>query len=101
MVKVSTRTLDEAACVNLFGAHPEDVVTPIKSAADALGWLEEIFKTIQYEALKERNGHRIQQLAAAGSYLAADMGNYAGCQYETMIERLRKASVVPTDGGAL
>lgn len=97
-----TTTPNEAACRILFGEHPEDVISPIKCAADALGWLEEILKTIQSEALQERNGHRIRQLAEAGAYLAADMSNYAGCQHETMIARLRSADAdaVPAQGAS-
>lgn len=85
-------------CRSLFGEHPEDVISPIKSAADALSWLEELFHTIEREALNERNGYRIKHLAEMGAYLALDMGNYAGCQHETMIDRLRNAGVVSTEG---
>lgn len=91
-------TPNEAACRSLFGEHPEDVISPIKSAADALGWLEELFNTIKREALNERSGFRIKHLAEAGAYLAADIGNFADCQHETMIERLRTAGVVPAEG---
>ena len=78
----------------LFGDHPEDIVSPIKSAAEALSWLEELFKTIEQEALQERNGYRIKELAAMGAYLALDMGNYAGHVHETYIDRLQTAGVV-------
>lgn len=86
------------ACRSLFGAHHEDVISPIKSAADALSWLEELFHTIEREALNERNGYRIKHLAEMGAYLALDMGNYAGCQHETLIDRLRSAGVIPAEG---
>jgi hypothetical protein len=89
-----TTTPNEAACRSLFGEHAEDVISPIKCAADALGWIEEILKTIQCEALKERNGHRIKQLAEAAAYLASDMSNYAIVRHETMIHRLRTAGVI-------
>ena len=79
----------------LFGAHPEDLISPIKSASDALIWLEEIFSTIQKEALNERNGYRIRNLAQAGAYLASDMGNHVGCLHENYFERLKVAGVVP------
>ena len=46
-------------CRNLFGEHPADVISPIKSAADALSWLEELFRTISKDALDERKGHQI------------------------------------------
>ena len=91
-------TTDVEACRHLFGEHPENVISPIKSAADALSWLEELFKTIEREALNERNGYRIKHLAEAGAYLAFDIANFAGCQHETMIERLRTAGVVAAEG---
>lgn len=93
-----TTTPNEAACIDLFGEHPEDVISATKCAADALGWLEVIFTTIKNEALTERNGHRIRQLAEAGAYLAADISNYAGCQHETLTARLRTAGVVRDPG---
>ena len=86
-------------CRALFGEHPEDVISPIKSASDALGWLEELFNTIKNEALTERNGYRIKHLAEMGAYLAFDMSNYAGCQHETMVDRLRTAGVLHGNGG--
>lgn len=78
----------------LFGDHPEDVISPIKSASDALGWLEELFKTIEKEALEERNGYRIKELAAMGAYLALDVGNYSSHMHETYIYRLQAAEVI-------
>lgn len=94
------RTPGVDACRNLFGEHPEDVISPINSAAEALFWLEELFLTIAREALDERNGYRIKHLAEMGAYLASDVGNYAGYQHETMIDRLRNAGVVLAEGVA-
>jgi hypothetical protein len=79
---------------DLFDAHPEDVISPINSAAEALTWLEEIFDTIKKEALDGRNGYRIQRLAAAGAYIAADMGDYADHMYKNYLERLQIAGAV-------
>lgn len=76
---------------SLFGAHPEEVISPIKSAADALLWVEEILRTISREAMDERNGCRIKNLADAGAHLASDVGNFAGHAHETMIEHLSTA----------
>lgn len=78
----------------IFGAHPEDVISPIKSAAETLGWLEEVFKTIEKEALEDRGGLRIKKLAALGAYVASDIGNYADCEYEKYQECLQKAGVI-------
>jgi len=84
---------------NLFGEHPEDVISPINSAATALSWVEEILRTIQQEAKAGRaNGLRVERLAEAGAYLAQDMGNYAGHAYETMINRLCAAGVDTSKG---
>lgn len=94
------RTPGVDACRNIFGEHPEDVISPIKSAADALSWLEELFRTIASEALDERNGYRIKHLAEMGAYLALDVGGYADHQHETMIDRLRNAGVIPAEGVA-
>jgi hypothetical protein len=99
-MKNTTRKPGVEACRNLFGEHPEDVISPINSAAEALSWLEELFLTIAREALVERNGCRIKYLAEMGAYLASDIGNYAGCRHETMIDRLRNAGVVPAEGVA-
>lgn len=87
-------------CRNLFGEHPEDVISPINCASDTLLQLVEIFNTISSEALKERNGYRIKYLAEAGSHLAHDMGNYTDCVYGTMIDRLREAGVVSSEAEA-
>lgn len=86
------------ACRDLFGDHPEDVISPIKSAADAMSWLQEVFRTIEREALNERNGYRIKHLAALGAYLALDMGEFAGGAHERMLDRLRSKGAAPAGG---
>ncbi len=78
----------------LFGDYPEDVIIPIKGAADALGWLEEVFITIDKEALDARNGCRIKKLAELGAYLAGNMADYAGCAHETYIDRLKTVGAI-------
>lgn len=84
-----------SACEKAFGEHPEDVISPIKSAADLCHWLDEIFKTIKEEA--ESNGpvshFRIKHLANAGAYLAFDYSNYLGCHHEEMSACLKKAGI--------
>lgn len=97
MAKQSTQgtAVPVAIVKDLFGDYPEDVISPIKSVADALSWLEEIFTTIKNEALEGRNGYRIKQLAEAGAYLAADMGNYACSKHESYLERLQSAGFAP------
>lgn len=98
----ATNTVNQAIelCEELFGEHPEDVISPINGAHDTLIWLEEIFKTISSEALIAGNGYRIKRLAEAGAHLAFDMANSVGCHHETMIDRLRNAGVIPAGGEA-
>ncbi len=79
----------------LFGSHPEDVIQPIKTAADVLGWLEEIFQTLTQEAKAERmNSVRMNRAIDVGLYLASDFGNHMDCEHERMLEALRLAGVV-------
>lgn len=79
----------------LFCKHPEDVISPIRSAAQALGWLEEILQIIVQESGAERiNSVRVKSLAEAGAYIAYDIGNFADDAHETMLESLRLAGVV-------
>lgn len=77
----------------VFDDMPEDVISPIKSAADALGWIEEILITIQREVDDPRNRIRVRQLAEAAAYLASDVGNYAGHMHETYLGRLQAAGL--------
>lgn len=78
----------------LFGDHPEDVISPIKSAADALDWLKEIFQTIAVDAFDPNAHYRIERLAKAGAHLAVDIGEYAGRSHEDYLDRLIAAGVV-------
>ncbi len=96
MMQNCTHSPEAETCKALFGQYPEDVIGPIKSAADALLWLEEIFTTIKNEALNERKGYRIKRLADAGTYIAQEFSNYAGCEHETMLARLHDAGIIPT-----
>lgn len=70
-----------------FANGPEDVISPLKCAADTFMGLHEILNTIRDEA-KAQNSFRIQHLADAGAYLAFDHANYCGCQYEHMAASL-------------
>ncbi len=85
------------ACRSAFGSHPEDVITPINSAAETLMQLYEIFKTISGDALDARHGYRIKALAEAGAYLAYDIGNYAGCEFESRRDSLVAAGVLSAE----
>lgn len=79
----------------IFGSHPEDVIRPIKTAADVLGWLEETFDILIQEVNAERmNSVRMKRLLDAGLYLTSDFGNHLDCEHERMLESLRLAGVV-------
>lgn len=83
------------AAKKLFGEHPEDVISHIRTAADALGWLEEIFITIARESMSQNNGVRLRKLAELGAYLAFDMANLTDCRHEEMLGRLIEAGAAP------
>lgn len=82
------------ACRSAFGAHPEDILSPINSAAETLIQLYEIFKTISNEALDANSGYRIKALADAGAYLAYDIGEFAGCEFERLRGSLVSSGVL-------
>lgn len=83
------------AVSELFGEQPEDVISPILSASEALCWVREIVLTIECDAADAgRNGGRIKRLAGAAAYIAGEFSNFAGCEYERLIDRLQVAGVV-------
>jgi hypothetical protein len=82
------------ACRSLFGQYPEDVISTIKCAAEALSWLEEILRTISSDVLDARNRGRIKRLADAGVHLGFDVGEYAETQHEDMTDHLRAAGAL-------
>lgn len=94
----TTPTADIEFCKRLFDNHPEDVIAPLGYAGEALGWLEELFRTIAAEALKERNGYRIKHLAELGAHVACDSGGFAGSQHETLKEALIAAGITLAEG---
>jgi len=77
-----------------FGNYPEDVISPINSGAEVLGWLEEICKIIRDEASAEKPDiFRIRKLADAGSYVACEFSDGGGSQHEEMVENLAQAGI--------
>lgn len=80
-----------------FGLHPEDVISPISSASEVCDWLEEIFVSISREAEGKGCTTRIKRLAAAGAYLASDMGNYYDYQHEQMFASLKAVGIVAAE----
>lgn len=89
--------LKEASC-QLFGEHPEDVISPIDSAAEALGWLEEIFNVIKQKAEYDQSSlSQVKRLADAGAYIANNIGGYVEARYRDMSDRIEMAT--STNGG--
>lgn len=88
-----------AACRELFGDHPEDVISPIESAAETLVWLAEILSIISREAasIREPGALSIKKLADAARYIANDMGNYSDCRHEELLGHLRSAGAAPVE----
>lgn len=75
----------------LYAQFPADVIAPIRWAEETLDQLEAVFHAI--ELLHEKGGQeaRILRLAKLGSYVASDMSNCIGCEYESRDEALQKA----------
>lgn len=81
------------ACKMLFGAQPVDVIEPIKTSSETLGWVEAICACIRQEAEGKGNLTRIRALAEAAEYLSLEFSNWSGCQHEEMRGRLHDAGV--------
>lgn len=97
MATKNSTLLNEASC-QLFGEHPEDVISPIDSAAEAISWLEEIFSVIkQQDESGQASLLQVKRLADAGAYIAINMGGYVESRYRDMSERLEMAN--STNGG--
>lgn len=67
---------------NMIASINEDVVADYKTAAEGFSWLNEILVGIKQEAQAGNSAPRIAKLAAAGAYLAVDLGNYFAVQCE-------------------
>lgn len=87
------------AARELFGEHPGDVLQPIKTAAEALDWVEAICTSIRVEAQGKGNLVQIRKLAEAAEYLSLEFSSWASCQYEEMHQRLHDAGVPGCDDG--
>ena len=88
--KSSAASIDETTKA-LFGQFPADVIIPIRWGEETLDRLEAVFHAI--ELLHEKGGQesRILHLAKLGSYVASDMSNCIGCEYESRDGVLQKA----------
>ena len=97
MATKNSTLLTEASC-QLFGEHPEDVISPIDSAAEALSWLEEIFSVIKQQAESgQASLLQVKRLADAGAYIANNIGGYVEARYRDMSDRIEMAT--STNGG--
>lgn len=101
MAKTTTTAPDAITAIEVsravFGEHPEDVISPLDTASDALFWLNELFGVIQEEADSNTpRTYRIKRLADMGMYVANDIGNYVDCRHE----EFRNAIKACQEGGA-
>ena len=81
----------EQTMKNVFGDSPTDVINHIQYGAEALDWLESIFHAIEELHDKEGSSRHVKKLASLGKYVAYDMSNTLGCQYEEYSEKLEAA----------
>ncbi|MEY4593012.1 MAG: hypothetical protein RIR18_1907 [Pseudomonadota bacterium] len=81
------------AVKDLLGACPEGALYGYKTGSDALGWLEEIFKTIQQDAMDEIKSYRVKRLAELGAYVAGDLSNSLHQEHGGYIKRLKDAGI--------
>lgn len=81
----------EQTMKDVFGDHPTDVIDHIQYGAEALDWLESIFHAIEELHGNEGSKRHIKKLAGLGKYVAFDMSNTLGCQYESYSEKLEAA----------
>ena len=81
----------ESTMKDVFGDHPTNVIAHIQYGAEALDWMESIFHGIEKQHDNEGSGSHIKKLAGLGKYVAFDISNTLGCQYEEYSEKLEAA----------
>jgi hypothetical protein len=99
MAKTTTTAPDALTVIEVsravFGEHPDDVISPLNTASEALFWLEELFGVIHEEAEKDNSRtYRIKRLADLGKYLAGDMGNYVDGRHGEFKEAIQASQDV-------
>ncbi len=78
----------------LFGRHPEDVISVVETAVSICSQLEAILVAIKKEVSKSDGCLvRAEHLIEAGEYLASDIGNYLDCQREELVESLSSCGI--------
>lgn len=80
-----------------FGEHPVDVLANTKMAVDGLGWLNEIFVSIEREAEGRNCSLRIGRLAAAGIYLAGNLEDFCGGSHTSWSQKLQDVGILLID----
>ena len=84
----STNAQARTDCQRIFNVtYPEDVIDPIRTAANTLYWLEQVFDTI---AADPAANERIKRMADMGSYLAGDIANLADAEFDKMHAAMKK-----------
>lgn len=81
----------ESTMKDVFGDRPTDVIAHIQYGVEALDWLESVFHAIEQLHDNEPSNRHIKKLAGLGKYVAFDISNTLGCQYEEYSEKLEAA----------
>ena len=78
----------------VFGKHPEEVISLVKTGMDTLNWLGALFNVIQLLKNHPSNhpsSYQIKYLVAMGDYIASDLSNFLDCEHEQMADCLKAA----------
>ena len=72
-----------------LGEWPEDVISQLESASNALFWIEAI---LRIASKQENQGPHTDaaRMVEAARYIANDFANLADCERETMCDHLRE-----------
>jgi hypothetical protein len=83
-----------------FGEHPEDVISPIGTGRDFLGYLGALFSVIARPSKPNEPAEftEIRNLAKLGQYVADDIANYLRYAFEEKSRRIKAAEA--REGGA-
>jgi hypothetical protein len=85
-------------CHTVFGQYPEDVLSIVRTADEALGWLNYLFHEIKKLSKFERSDDAanlcvrlldIKKLSGMGRYVSCDIGEYIEREAENMAEHLK------------
>jgi hypothetical protein len=94
-------------CRAVFGECPEDILSIVQTANDALEWFSYLFYEIEKLSRFEWSDESaslmeslstIKMLSGMGNYISSDIGEYVGCEAGKMAECLKAAEA--RKGGA-